>query len=283
MRNPVIRFFSKIFKGRVKESRILENIPRGEVKDAAVRVDRKIGGEFPVYSLTLEKIPHGKVEDALLAPAIVIHMKIHGDSLVYNLPADKEFFIGRNPENDLCLEGEDVSDIHAKIRPEKEGYMLYDLASQGGVHVNWEKILKHKLEYRDRIKIGSHVLIFEFVKEEEEIFDGIEIRKTVRVKPLVTIKFLIDSHNKLEEVSGIVRDVSLDGARIETEKGLPKGSIIEAGISSSELPLVEVIAQVIWERTNEKDGKRLYDIGIQFLDIDEKSITRLKDYLDKPR
>jgi len=68
-----------------------------------------------------------------------------------------------------------------------------------------------------------------------------------------------------------VKDISLDGARIETERELQKGSVIEAGISSSELPLIEVIAQVIWGRVKDKDDKILYDIGLQFLEMDEKS------------
>ncbi len=256
MRNPIIRFLSNLFKNEVKEEEKRNHI--------------------------LEEIPHGEVKDASVYPAFLIHMKTHGNSPVYNLPTDREFFIGRNPENELCLKGEDVSDIHAKIRPEKESYVLYDLASKGGVNVNWEKILKHKLEHRDRIKIGSHVLIFEFVKEEE-LFDGIKIRKAVRIKPLMILKFLVDSDNKLEEFHGVVEDISLDGARIETEKELRKGSIIEAGISSSELSFIEVIAQVIWERTREKDNKILYEIGIQFLEMDEKSREKLEDYLAKSR
>ena len=254
MRNPIIRFFYNLLRGEVNEEEKRNHV--------------------------LEKIPQGEVGNTLVSPAILMYMKTHEEFPVYNLPANREFFIGRNPGNELCLEGEDVSDIHAKIRPEKESYMLYDLASESGVHVNWEKILKHKLEHRDRIKIGSHTLVFEFTKEGE-FFDGIERRKTVRIKPLMYIKFLVDSYKKLKESSGIVRDISLDGARIETEGELSKGSIIEAGISSSEIPLIEVIAQVIWERTKEKDNKILYDIGIQFLEMDEKSRKILGDYLLK--
>lgn len=253
MQNPIIRFLNNLFRGEVNEEEKRNHI--------------------------LEKIPQGEVENTLVSPAILMYMKTHGEFPVYNLSQNREFFIGRNPENELCLEGEDVSDIHAKIRPEKESYMLYDLASGSGVYVNWEKVLKHRLGHRDRIKIGTHTLIFEFAKEEE-FFDGIDRRKTVRIKPL-HIKFLVDSYKKLEESSGIVRDISLDGARIETEGELPKGSVIEAGISSSEIPLIEVIAQVIWERTKEKDNKILYEVGIQFLEMDEKSRKILGDYLLK--
>jgi pSer/pThr/pTyr-binding forkhead associated (FHA) protein len=244
-----------------------------------VKIKDKINKEK--RSLTLEEIPQGKVEDASVPPAFLTRVKSHGESPVYNLPPNREFFIGRNSKNDLCLGGKDVSDVHAKIRPEKENYILYDLMSESGITVNWSKTLKRKLEHRDRIKIGSHVLIFEFAKEEEEVFDGMEIRKTVRIKPLMTINFLVGFKKKLKEYHGVVKDISLDGAQIETEKGLRKGSIIEAGISSSELPVVEAIAQVIWERMREKGGKILHDVGLQFLEMDEESRKRLRDYLVK--
>ena len=95
----------------------------------------------------------------------------------------------------------------------------------------------------------------------------------------MTLNFLVNSDKKLEEYSGTVKEITLDGARIETEKELSKGTVIEAGIFSSELSLVEVLAQVIWERVKNKKDKILYDIGIQFLEMDEKSRKRLKDYL----
>ncbi len=272
MRNIIIRFFPNLLKRKA-------NVDE-EVKDTSVLINKEIDGDSPVYSLVLEKIPYGKIEDSLVPPAVLIHTKVIGEPPVYALPTNREFIIGRNSDNDLCLIGEDISNVHVKIRPEKNDYVLYSLSSVSEVHVNWKRVSKHKLKHRDRIKIGSHILVFEFVKEEE-IFDGIERRKTVRVQPVMTVEFLVNSDNKLEEYKGIVKDISLDGARIEIEKGLHKGTVIEAGISSSELPLIEVIAQVIWERFINKDDKMLYDVGLQFLEMDEKSRKRLKDHLSK--
>lgn len=231
----------------------------------------------------LSNVPQGEIKDSLVRPAVLICEKIHGESPVYNLSGNKEFFIGQNPENDLCLTGDDVSGVHAKIRPEEGNYMLYDLASKSGLTLNWTKTLKCKLGHKDRIKIGSHTLIFEFVKEEE-VFDRIERIKTNNVRPIITLKFLLNVDNKLEEYSGTVKDINLNGARIEMQKEvLHKGNVIEASISSSELLLVEVIAQVIWERVQDRAGKLLYDIGLQFIEMDEKATSRLKDYIDKPR
>lgn len=228
----------------------------------------------------LSGIPEGEVKNSFVRPAVIICEKIRGESPVYNLPNNKDFFMGKDPKNDLCLAGDDVSDVHAKIRPEGDSYVLYDLKSQTGLTVNWEKTSKCKLEHKDRIKIGSHILIFEFTKDEN-IFEGAENGKTKQTSSPMILKFLAKIDNKLEEVSGIVREINLTGARIEMQKDvIRKGSVIEAGISSEKLPLVEVIAQVIWERVHDKDEKLMYDIGLQFLEMDEKSKNRLKDYFN---
>lgn len=270
------KLFSKIFRSKSNK-----NIETSDSKkdDSAVLVDKKKNGDSPVYSLTLEKIPSGRVEHISLPHATIIQLKTQGDSPVYNLPTDKEFFIGKNDENDLCLSEKGISDTHAKIRPEKDGYILYDLGSEAGVTVNWEKKLKHKLEHRDRIKIGSYILIFEFEKQEDNIFEGIERRKTIRIKPVMMLKFIVHSENKPEEYSATVEDISLDGVRIETEKELQKGSVVEAGLSSKEFPLMEFVAQVIWTGAKQKEDKLIYEAGLQFTEVEEKSIERLKKYL----
>lgn len=227
------------------------------------------------------KIHNEKIGYVSSLPAMLVQVKTHGEPMVYNLPKDKEFFIGRSDENDLCLDAEDISETHAKIRLEEDGYILYDLESDTGITINWEKKLKRKLEHRDRIKIGSHVLVFEFAKHEDNIFDGREKRKTTRTNQLITIQFVVYSGVIAEESLGIVKDMSLDGAKIETEKEIRKSDIMEACISSEQLPTVEVIAQVIWVGMKEQDDKRLYEAGIQFVEMDESSRDRLKNYLIK--
>jgi len=156
------------------------------------------------------------------------------------------------------------------------------LISKSGVYVNWEKVLRHKLEHRDKIRLGNQSLIFELLKDkDEEIFDGVERRKTARITPAMTLKFLVYSKDKLEEFSGIVKDISIDGIRIETERELSKGSIIDAGISCDKFPLLEVIAQVIWTQSKQSDSKVFYQVGLQFIEMDNNSRNILRDYLVK--
>ena len=98
---------------------------------------------------------------------------------------------------------------------------------------------------------------------------------------LITIKFLVYSGTSSGENEGVVKDISLDGAKIETDSEIKKGSIIEAGISSEGLPLIEIIAQVIWESAREENDKIIYEAGLQFIEIDESSREKLREYLVK--
>ncbi len=222
----------------------------------------------------LADVPQKKVKNNFIRPAVLVCEKNHGNSSVYNLPNNKDFFVGKNPDNDLCLEGDNISHVHAKISPEQDSYVIYDLASESGLTVNWAKKSKCRLEHKDRIKIGSYSLIFEFIKEGRVFRERKMGNRTGMV-----VKFLVNSENGIKEVSGMVKDISLNSAWIESERELQKGKIIEVGISSAQLPIIEAIAQVIWERARDKDGKILYNIGLQFLEMDEKSKNRLKDYL----
>ena len=77
----------------------------------------------------------------------------------------REFWIGRDEDNDLILKSETISKKHAKIRPEKEEYVLYDMLSKNGTYVNRKKIKGYVLGNGDLISIGSYTLIF---NEEEK-------------------------------------------------------------------------------------------------------------------
>ncbi|MDD5454430.1 MAG: PilZ domain-containing protein [Candidatus Ratteibacteria bacterium] len=251
-------------------------------EESSIFINQTKEGSSEVYRLTVGNIPHGQVEEVFTTPAILVHAKTCEKSPVYNLFTDKEFFIGRNSKNHLCLQGKDIADVHAKIRPEKEGYVLYDLTSKSGVKVNWEKVIKRKLEHRDRIKIGEHILIFQLLQETKgEPFTGIERRKSVRVFPEMDVKLLVCSLSKLEELSGTVIDISLDGMRIETEKELSKSTVINAGLSCKTMPILEVMAQVIWTKSKQKESKMFYQTGLQFIEMDDVTRAALQEYLIK--
>ncbi|MFH1904882.1 MAG: FHA domain-containing protein [bacterium] len=112
------------------------------------------------------KIPTGKIENLSLLNARLILKEPGGGNKDFIITPRKEFWIGRDEDNELILKDETISRKHAKIRPEKEGYVLYDMLSRNGTYVNKGKIKGYVLKNGDLISIGFiHTLIF---NEEEK-------------------------------------------------------------------------------------------------------------------
>lgn len=68
--------------------------------------------------------------------------------------------LGRDVRNDLALADNLVSAMHAQIRREPNGYVIYDLNSRNGTFVNGRRITRHRLRSGDRITVGRTVLVF---------------------------------------------------------------------------------------------------------------------------
>jgi pSer/pThr/pTyr-binding forkhead associated (FHA) protein len=63
-------------------------------------------------------------------------------------------------ECDVILSDSKVSERHARIRLEGKEFVLYDLASTNGTHVNGKKVQKTVLSDDDEIGMGNTKLIF---------------------------------------------------------------------------------------------------------------------------
>ncbi len=109
--------------------------------------------------LRLKEIPDGPVEDNDLPSA-----KVRIRNRIEKLSRNEEFTIGKAPDNDLVVAELGVSRRHAKIRPEKGGYVVYDLVSTRGTYVNGQKITKRVLRDGDEIKVGPDPVIFNLGK-----------------------------------------------------------------------------------------------------------------------
>ncbi len=226
-----------------------------------------------------------EVKGAPAFPIVVLLVETGENSKVYELPSGRDFHIGRDPNNDLCLNDPKVSPFHAKISPVKSSYVLYDLSSETGVKVNCKEIHQCRLRFGDRIMIGSVSLFFDlkegYRKSEEEFFEGMEKRKAVRISPPLTLRFIVYSANKSKEFVALVKDISLEGVRIEIEEELLKGSMIEAQMYSKELAPIDIIGTIVRKVNIDKGGKILTEVGIQFLEMSEESRQKLHDYLVK--
>jgi hypothetical protein len=102
-----------------------------------------------------EEIPHGPLGKVRL-PAATLMVRNRVEPVV----SDREFTIGKGKENTLTIVELGVSRRHAKIRPQPNGYMLYDLVSSTGTFLNGKRIEQSVLHDGDKIRIGPETLVF---------------------------------------------------------------------------------------------------------------------------
>jgi hypothetical protein len=69
--------------------------------------------------------------------------------------------IGRGKGNDIVVATLLASRVHAELRPEGTGYVLYDRDSSNGTWVNGVKITAHPLASGDQITIGNEIFRFD--------------------------------------------------------------------------------------------------------------------------
>ena len=79
---------------------------------------------------------------------------------------DREQTIGRGEGNTVQLKATGISKHHARIYPAANGWMIEDLKSTNGVHVNDAKVMETLLKAGDTVKIGKIPFQFVFVRPD---------------------------------------------------------------------------------------------------------------------
>src|SRR5262245_22654153 len=67
--------------------------------------------------------------------------------------------IGRDPSNDLVVDGEDASTVssrHAEIRQKEHSYQIYDLNSTNGTYVDGKRVDQAALQPHSQIALGPN-------------------------------------------------------------------------------------------------------------------------------
>ena len=222
-----------------------------------------------------ESVPKGEIEAVDLPPAILYYLRRNPKGIErIKITPEEEFVIGSYSQTcNLVLDDPGVSSEHAKLRPEPEGYVIYDLGSETGTKVNGKKIIKKVLKTGDRIRIGKQTLIFEQLPGEDR-------RKHLRVR--IPVKFMIYKKG-MKELSGESRDISVGGLRFESSKPIPADSVLELKISLQGMDL-NAMGVVRWVKPI--DGKEeKYLVGVEFVDLPPQTREKLQkvilDYFEK--
>jgi VWFA-related protein len=100
--------------------------------------------------------------------SVLGYLLIEGPSMNrYRFEMDStELIIGRSSQCKVHLEDPSVSRLHAKIRLEKESFLLYDLGSANGTTVNGEEIQKYALKSGDTIEVGKYQLVYTGIEDD---------------------------------------------------------------------------------------------------------------------
>ncbi len=234
-----------------------------------------------------EKIPKGLIEEEValsLSPAELIWRKEGGESETYKLRPNIEFWIGRSEDNDLVLEDELISRLHAKIRPQHEGYVLYDIHSYNGTKIKGEKVLKHILKNNDEINIGKQIMNFKqgtgkldalLEKENKDSQQG-----TIKEKEELLVKYIVYAPGQpMLEKQAYAKNISESHICIRTDKYVPEtGATIEMQI---QFPNDEVINEILGNVLSCRQTllKDEYELDIEFSELSEKKQQIISNYI----
>jgi hypothetical protein len=79
--------------------------------------------------------------------------------------------VGRSPDSGVVITSRSVSRLHAEVRREGHGFVLYDRGSSNGTVVNGERVTSHLLQPGDLFTIGDETFCFEAADAMETILD----------------------------------------------------------------------------------------------------------------
>lgn len=119
----------------------------------------------------------------------------------------------------------------------------------------------------------------------KEYWSGQERRQYLRINTSLTVRYNVEKKFDVK-LNGHIKDVSSDGMRLLINEKLANGALL---LLEFELPdikgAISAEGKVIWAdgEFNERDeiGRRVFNTGIQFLNIRSEDRSRLVAYIKK--
>ncbi len=119
----------------------------------------------------------------------------------------------------------------------------------------------------------------------KEYWDGKERRKAIRVNTDLTVRYSVEKKLHLK-VNGAIKDISRKGVRLAVGEKLTEGALLflEFDILDAKGPIV-ADGKVVWASGtfDERDasGKRIFETGVQFVNMKAEDDNRLAVYIKK--
>ncbi|MBU0477262.1 FHA domain-containing protein [bacterium] len=239
------------------------------------------------------KIPTGKFKNTSLPNARLIVSEAQEKAREFFITPRKEFWIGRDDDNQLILENETISRKHAKIRPGEKGYVLYDMLSRNGTYVNRKKIKGYVLGNGDLISIGSYTLIFN--EEGQELKRAVAVdsvhkdkiyykdkREYIRlpVDTEIYIKICDVLDFAFERIKGKLKDIGEGGVCFRTSLAIPELAVIKLDIVLPEDKInITATGKVVWRKYVRVE--RCYELGVQFLEIKDEYRRHIIEHINR--
>ena len=154
-------FIMNYVSARREIMRVLKTVSRDRKRRR--QIEKEMGKRLREF----KKIPKGPIGDVSLPPAklVCLHSRNNEKGEEWEVSPVRELTIGRSLENLFIVNRPSTSREHATIRPQKEGYVLYDLLSRIGTFVNDQMITNHMLRDGDVIGIGKEKFLFKLEKK----------------------------------------------------------------------------------------------------------------------
>ena len=126
------------------------------VEDAAVDDDEQtIVADKKMLVTTMKRIIPRQIEYDIAT------LSVKGREKSELVLGERQVYIGRRDSNDLVLDDEAASRVHAYISYERHRHVLRDADSLNGTFVNKKSVEKHLLRHGDKIMIGSSTIVYE--------------------------------------------------------------------------------------------------------------------------
>lgn len=135
------------------ELQAVAEMGRGDIEVTARLVDRTSDGQTRQFTRPVDVVESPGLENN----AALAWLELADRTVALNQPF---ITLGRSIDNDVILEGDDVSRHHAQLKLRGEHYVVTDLNSANGTRVNGKRISECVLHDRDEICLAAICMTF---------------------------------------------------------------------------------------------------------------------------